>query len=164
MKKIVLAALLGIGFIFSANAEQDNGMIKLQSAHTVGDTVDRLEAVLKEKGMNIFARINHSEGAKKAGRLPSSIDMDWANCINYNGDKRLKTIDELENIFKTLNIEKTDPIILYCHSGVRSAHTTFVMTQLLGFENVKNYDGSWTEWSHFDDLPFESDHISLIKE
>ncbi len=120
--------------------------------------------IIDTRTIDEFNGAQHKKGAKKAGRIPSSIHMDWANCINYNGNKRLKTIDELESIFKTLNIEKTDPIILYCHSGVRSAHTTFVMTQLLGFENVKNYDGSWTEWSHFDDLPFESDHISLIKE
>ena len=61
-----------------------------------------------------------------------------------------------------LNLQKQDPIILYCHSGVRSAHTTFVLTQLLGYKNVKNYDGSWTEWSHFEELPFEKDSLTTL--
>ncbi|MBL6606645.1 MAG: hypothetical protein ISP52_00820 [Flavobacteriaceae bacterium] len=50
----------------------------------------------------------------------------------------------------------------YCHSGVRSAHTTFVLTQLLGYKNVKNYDGSWTEWSNFANYPKEKDSIITI--
>lgn len=120
--------------------------------------------ILDTRTIDEFTGATHKQGAMKPGRIPNSKHMDWADCINYNGNKRLKSKEELENIFKKLNINKTDSIILYCHSGVRSAHTTLVMTQLLGFENVKNYDGSWTEWSHFNDLPFENDHISLMKE
>ena len=97
-------------------------------------------------------------GAKRAGRIPGSIHVDWANSIDYHGSKKLKSNDAIESIYKDLNIKKTDSIILYCHSGVRSAHTTFVLSELLGYKNVMNYDGSWTEWSHFDDLPIESDH------
>lgn len=99
------------------------------------------------------------KGATKAGRIAKSIHIDWVEAINYNGDKGFKSIEDLENIYSKLN--KNDSIILYCHSGVRSAHTTFVLTQLLGFKNVKNYDGSWAEWSYFKDLPFESDSITL---
>lgn len=101
------------------------------------------------------------KGAKSSGRIPSSIHIDWADNINYHGNQRLKSIKELETIYNKLNIKKTDSIILYCHSGVRSAHTTFVLTQLLGYKNVMNYDGSWTEWSHLDDLPIDNDlHLS----
>jgi len=102
-------------------------------------------------------------GARKGGRLPNSMHMDWVEAINYNGDKRLKPLKDLEKTYNKLNLKKTDSIIVYCHSGVRSAHTTFVLTQLLGYKNVKNYDGSWTEWSYFNDLPFESDDVTLIK-
>ncbi len=62
-----------------------------------------------------------------------------------------------------MNTSKHDLVITYCHSGVRSAHTTFVLTELLGYKNVKNYDGSWVEWSYFDDLPFKQDSITIIK-
>ena len=93
------------------------------------------------------------KGAAKPGRIPNSINIDWAEAIHFHGNQLIKPIEELEKIYSKLNIKKNDSIILYCHSGVRSAHTTFVLTELLGYKNVKNYDGSWTEWSHFDNLP-----------
>ncbi len=62
-----------------------------------------------------------------------------------------------------MGVSKSHPIITYCHSGVRSAHTTFVLTELLGYKNVKNYDGSWVEWSYFEELPFERNSITTIK-
>ena len=96
------------------------------------------------------------KGAAKAGRIANSLHLDWAETIHYHGDQSLKSIEELEKIYSNLNIDKNDSIILYCHSGVRSAHTTFVLTQLLGYKNVKNYDGSWIEWSRFNELPYEN--------
>ncbi|WP_104808394.1 sulfurtransferase [Polaribacter filamentus] len=63
---------------------------------------------------------------------------------------------------KKLNVTENNSIILYCNSGVRSAHTTFVLIQLLGYKNVKNYDGSWTEWSCFNDLPFTNKSLTTI--
>ena len=89
------------------------------------------------------------KGAFLKGNIPTSKFIDWANAINYSGDKKTKSIVELEKIYNTLDIKKTDTIYVYCHSGVRSAHTTFVLTQLLGYENVLNYDGSWIEWSYY---------------
>jgi thiosulfate/3-mercaptopyruvate sulfurtransferase len=119
--------------------------------------------ILDTRTEDEFSGQRQKKGAFKSGRLPNSIHIDWAEAVNYNGDMRIKPLQELENIYKKLNIKKDDPIIVYCHSGVRSAHTTFVLTQLLGYKNVKNYDGSWTERSYFNDLPFESDSIILIK-
>lgn len=104
-----------------------------------------------------FSGKQKKNGATKGGRIPTSIRIDWANAINYNGDKKLKSKTELEAIYSKLNVSKNEPIIVYCHSGVRSAHTTFVLTQLLGYTNVKNYDGSWIEWSYFKNLPYEKD-------
>lgn len=97
----------------------------------------------------------HKKGAAKPGRIPNSIHADWAESINFHGDQLIKPIAELKKIYSKINLKKKDSIILYCHSGVRSAHTTFVLTELLGFQNVRNYDGSWTEWSHFENLPYE---------
>jgi len=72
----------------------------------------------------------------------------------------MKPLEALDSIYGQLQVGKEDPIIVYCHSGVRSAHTTFVLTQLLNYNNVKNYDGSWTEWSYYSDLPFELDYLT----
>ena len=97
-------------------------------------------------------------GAYQAGRIPTSILIDWANAINYNGDKKIKPIAELNKTYNGLNNHKNDTIYVYCHSGVRSAHTTFVLTQLLNYKHVLNYDGSWTEWSYHKNLPIKKDN------
>lgn len=101
-------------------------------------------------------------GAAKAGRIPNSIHIDWAEAIDYEGSKKFKTLPELQKIYDRMEAAVDDPIIVYCHTGVRSSHTTFVLTELLGYTNVRNYDGSWTEWSHFDNLPFEKDSITVV--
>lgn len=103
------------------------------------------------------------EGAKKAGRIPKSIHIDWAEAIDYGNFMSFKPVDQLEKIYAKMGASKEDTIIVYCHSGVRSAHTTFVLTQLLDYKHVMNYDGSWVEWSYDDTLPFETDSITTIK-
>lgn len=102
------------------------------------------------------------EGAAKAGRIPKSIHIDWEEAIDNEGTKKFKPFPELKKIYDKMGASKSDPIIVYCHTGGRSSHTTFVLTQLLGYENVSNYDGSWTEWSQFDNLPFEKDSITIV--
>ncbi len=102
-------------------------------------------------------------GALKGGRIPGGINIDWAEAINHNGDKKMRSNEELLDIYGKLNLADDEPVIVYCHTGMRSAHTTFVLTQLIGHLNVKNYDGSWTEWSRFDELPFEQDTLTVIQ-
>ncbi|NAY90782.1 sulfurtransferase [Muricauda sp. JGD-17] len=108
-----------------------------------------------------FSGKRRKEGATKAGRIPKSIHVDWARSIDYEGTKKFRTFPELEAIYSELEASRDDTIIVYCHTGVRSAHTTFVLTELLGYEQVRNYDGSWTEWSQFDNLPFEKDSVQF---
>ncbi len=109
-----------------------------------------------------FTGKRQKKGSAKGGRIPNSILIDWSVAVDYHGDKKMKPINDLEKIYSEFVPSKNDAIIAYCHSGVRSAHTTFVLTQLLGYKNVKNYDGSWTEWSQFNDLPIEQDSITTI--
>ncbi len=117
--------------------------------------------ILDTRTLDEFSGKRQKKGAAKGGRINNSIHIDWAEAIDYNGDKKTKSLEELESIYSQLQIEKDAPVIVYCHSGVRSAHTTFVLTQLLNYTNVKNYDGSWTEWSYFDDLPSKKDSATL---
>ena len=120
--------------------------------------------ILDTRSENEFTGERQKNGAKKGGRIPRSILIDWANAIDYHGDKKLKPKEDLEIIYKNFLPSKDDDVIVYCHSGVRSAHTTFILTQLLGYKNVKNYDGSWVEWSHFSDYLVEQDSVTKIFE
>ena len=101
-------------------------------------------------------------GAGKAGRIPNSVNLDWSEAIHFEGNKKFKSLADLERIFARLGASKEDKIIVYCHSGVRSSHTYFVLTELLGYKNVLNYDGSWTEWSHTD-YPYINELNMLVK-
>lgn len=96
--------------------------------------------------------------AKRAGRIPNSKWINYADAIDYQNNMLFRNLNDLKWNYKTLDKNKT--IITYCQSGVRSAHTTFVLKEILGFKNVKNYDGSWLEWSN-SDQPIETTPILL---
>ena len=130
------------------------------SKEEMQDALNRKTFFLDTRTLDEFTGSIKKNGAAKAGRIPNSIHIDWAEAINYNSDKKIKSVNDLESIYNRLHVTKDTPIIVYCHSGVRSAHTTFVLTQLLGYKNVKNYDGSWIEWSYFKDLPFKIDGLT----
>ncbi|QNL21604.1 sulfurtransferase [Hyphobacterium sp. CCMP332] len=112
--------------------------------------ISKKSIILDTRSAIEYSGEKHKKGAYKAGRIPNSLNLNWAETINFSGNKKFKSRDSLEHIFKKLNLDKEEQIIVYCHSGVRSSHTTFVLSQLLGYNNVKNYDGSWIEWSYFD--------------
>jgi thiosulfate/3-mercaptopyruvate sulfurtransferase len=111
-----------------------------------------------------FSGKRQKKGAQAGGRIPESIWIDWAACVDYNRTKKFKSYEALVEIYKDLEIDNEQGIIAYCHSGVRSAHTTFVLTQLLGYKNVRNYDGSWTEWSVLEGYPVKKDSVTTILE
>ena len=93
------------------------------------------------------------KGAKRAGKIPSSHNLEWVQSIDPMNSKKFLSLSQLEDFYAQTIPDKEAAIVAYCHSGARSSHTTFVLTQLLGYKNVFNYDGSWTEWSYFEDLP-----------
>ena len=102
------------------------------------------------------------EGAAAAGRIPGSINIDWAEAVHYHKDMTFRSVEDLRKKYRRIPENPDQPIIAYCHSGVRSAHTSFVLTQLLGYQEVHNYDGSWLEWSTFAGAPIEKDSVTSI--
>ncbi|MCC7371607.1 MAG: sulfurtransferase [Chloroflexi bacterium] len=93
------------------------------------------------------------EGAQRAGHVPGAKSIPWATAANADGT--FKSADELKAIYEGKGVTADKPTIAYCRIGERSAHTWFVLTQLLGHSNVRNYDGSWTEWGSLVRAPIE---------
>lgn len=85
------------------------------------------------------------EGALRGGHIPGAANVPWARAVNEDGT--FKSREELEKLYLgDAGLQLGDDIIAYCRIGERSSHSWFVLTYLLGFEGVRNYDGSWTEW------------------
>ena len=93
------------------------------------------------------------EGAQRAGHIPGARSVPWALAVNKDGT--FKSADDLRDLYTSRGVLNSDPIIAYCRIGERSAHTWFVLHELLGKDDVKNYDGSWTEWGNLVDVPIE---------
>jgi len=92
------------------------------------------------------------EGAQRGGHIPGARSIPWATAANP-ADGTFRSADELRAIYGGRGITPDKDVIAYCRIGERSAHTWFVLTQLLGYPNVRNYDGSWTEWGNLVGAP-----------
>jgi thiosulfate/3-mercaptopyruvate sulfurtransferase len=95
------------------------------------------------------------EGAQRSGHIPGAASVPWAQAVKENGT--FKPADELRELYSGKGVIDGNDVIAYCRIGERSAHTWFVLHELLGEDNVKNYDGSWTEWGNLVDVPIEKD-------
>ncbi len=94
------------------------------------------------------------EGAMRGGHIPGAKSVPWARAANDDGT--FKSREELEAIYlEEQGLRPDDEVVAYCRIGERSSHTWFVLTHLLGFEHVRNYDGSWTEWGNAVRVPIE---------
>lgn len=92
------------------------------------------------------------KGAFRKGRIPGAVHVEYNKVVGDNG---FKSKEEIQKIYEEAGVTPDKTIIAYCQSGVRSANTTYVLREILGYENVKNYDGSWIEWSFHEELPVE---------
>ena len=92
------------------------------------------------------------EGAQRGGHIPGAANVPWATAVAPDG--AFKSADELIDIYGS-KVDNSKPTIAYCRIGERSSHTWFVLTQLLGLDNVSNYDGSWTEYGSIVRAPIE---------
>jgi thiosulfate/3-mercaptopyruvate sulfurtransferase len=93
------------------------------------------------------------ETCQRGGHIPGAKNIPWGK--NCNDDGTFKSLDELKTMYAAQGITADKPVIAYCRIGERSSLTWFVLKHLLGFQNVKNYDGSWTEWGNLVGAPVE---------
>ena len=94
------------------------------------------------------------ETAQRGGHIPGAINVPWARAVNEDGTFR--SADDLREIYGGAGVVEDEPAIAYCRIGERSSHTWFVLKYLLGHDDVKNYDGSWTEYGSLIGVPIET--------
>lgn len=94
-----------------------------------------------------------SETAQRGGHIPGAASIPWAQAVKEDGT--FKSADDLGALYQGKEVTGDKDIVAYCRIGERSSHTWFVLKELLGFPNVSNYDGSWTEWGSMVGLPIE---------
>ena len=95
------------------------------------------------------------EGAQRGGHIPGAASVPWAQAVQEDGT--FKSADDLRELYGGKGVANGADVIAYCRIGERSAHTWFVLHELLGQDSVKNYDGSWTEWGNMVNVPIEKD-------
>jgi len=124
-------------------------------------TLDRKDTVLvdvrspKEFSGEITAPPEYPmEHAQRGGHIPRANNIPWATAVN-DTDGTFKSVEELKKIYETKGITPDKDVICYCRIGERSSHTWFVLKYLLGYPQVRNYDGSWTEWGNMIGNPVE---------
>ncbi|HEU5395017.1 MAG TPA: rhodanese-like domain-containing protein, partial [Candidatus Methylomirabilis sp.] len=93
------------------------------------------------------------ETCQRGGHIPGAKNITWAKACNEDGT--FKSRDELARLYRDAGITGTKPVIAYCRIGERSSHSWFVLKYLLGFKDIRNYDGSWTEWGNLVAAPVE---------
>ena len=93
------------------------------------------------------------EQAQRPGHVPTAVSVPWSKAANEDGT--FKSPSELQQLYGGAGVTADKPVIAYCRIGERSSHTWFVLKHLLGYPNVKNYDGSWTEWGNLVGAPVE---------
>jgi thiosulfate/3-mercaptopyruvate sulfurtransferase len=93
------------------------------------------------------------EGAQRGGHIPGAANIPWASAVQQDGT--FKSADDLRTLYGGKGVNGEKEVIAYCRIGERSSHTWFVLSYLLGYPNVRNYDGSWTEWGSLIGAPIE---------
>jgi thiosulfate/3-mercaptopyruvate sulfurtransferase len=109
----------------------------------------------KEYSGELIAMPNYpQEGAQRGGHIPGAASIPWSQATN-EADSTFKSPEELRQLYESRGITPDKDIVAYCRIGERSSHTWFVLTYLLGYPKVRNYDGSWTEWGNLVNAPIE---------
>jgi thiosulfate/3-mercaptopyruvate sulfurtransferase len=141
---------------FEATGPNDDIRAKRDEMLKLIDTDTRLVDVRspQEFSGELIAMAGYEqEGAQRGGHIPGAANVPWAQAVNEDGT--FKSADDLRQLYEGKGVLNGDDIVAYCRIGERSAHTWFVLHELLGNDNVKNYDGSWTEWGNMVAVPVE---------
>jgi thiosulfate/3-mercaptopyruvate sulfurtransferase len=101
----------------------------------------------------VIAPPGMTETAQRAGHIPGAASIPWAQTVREDGT--FKSREELENLYEAKGVTPDKDVIAYCRIGERSSHSWFVLHELLGYQRVRNYDGSWTEWGSMVGMPIE---------
>lgn len=144
---------------FEAKEPDDSIRAKRDEVRAALDTSTRLVDVRspQEFSGELIAMTGYEqEGAQRGGHIPGAASVPWAKAVAEDGT--FLSADELRELYTDAGVlGNGEPVIAYCRIGERSAHTWFVLHELLGEDDVKNYDGSWTEWGNLVDVPIEKD-------
>ena len=124
----------------------------LASAGTMTGLVD-VRSPEEYRGEKLAPDHLPGEQAQVPGHIPGAVNVPWARAANEDGT--FKSADELHHLYSRLGITADRPVIAYCRIGERSSHTWFALTELLGYPDVRNYDGSWTEYGSLVGVPVE---------
>jgi thiosulfate/3-mercaptopyruvate sulfurtransferase len=139
--------------------ERDDSKVRVFRDHVLdhvraGRPLVDVRSPAEYTGERLHMEAYPNEGALRGGHIPGAANIPWARAANEDGS--FKSADELRAIYTgENNLQSGDDIVAYCRIGERSSHTWFVLTYLLGFQQVRNYDGSWTEWGNLVNVPIE---------
>ena len=140
---------------YTANERDESIRVRRDDVFTaIGrDVLIDVRSPQEYSGELISAPGYEQEGAQRGGHIPTASSIPWATAVRDDGT--FKRPDELRALYESKGVTPDRSVTAYCRIGERSAHTWFVLRELLGYTDVRNYDGSWTEWGNLVDVPIE---------